>query len=55
MELAVAQGVTFDVCPISNVKLQVVPEMAQHPIRALLAAGLACTVVRMIRCHLAIR
>lgn len=44
VELAVAQGVTFDVCPISNVKLQVVPEMAQHPIRALLAAGLACTV-----------
>lgn len=42
--LAVEQGVSFDVCPISNVKLQVVPEMAQHPIRALGDAGIACTV-----------
>lgn len=42
--LALELGVTFDVCPISNVKLQVVSEMAQHPIRALTDAGLACTV-----------
>ena len=42
--LAVARGVTFDVCPISNVRLGVVPSMAAHPLRALLEAGVNCTV-----------
>jgi adenosine deaminase len=42
--LARARGVTFDVCPISNVRLNVVPSMAEHPIKSLLAAGVRCTV-----------
>jgi adenosine deaminase len=42
--LARARGVTFDVCPISNVRLGVVPSMAEHPIKKLLAAGVRCTV-----------
>jgi adenosine deaminase len=38
------RGVTFDTCPISNVKLRVVPSMAAHPLRALMQAGVRCTV-----------
>lgn len=42
----VADGVTLDVCPISNVKLQVkgVTSMAAHPIRQLFDAGVRVTV-----------
>lgn len=42
--LAREKGVVFDVCPISNVKLGVVPSMAEHPIRQLIEAGVRCTV-----------
>ena len=42
--LARETGTTFDVCPISNVKLQVVPSMAAHPLRRLMQAGVRCTV-----------
>jgi adenosine deaminase len=42
--LAVARGVTFDITPISNVRLQVVPNLSAHPLRALMAAGVNCTV-----------
>lgn len=42
--LAVARGVTFDVCPLSNVKLGVVASLAVHPLRALLPAGVRCTI-----------
>lgn len=42
--LAAESGVIFDVCPISNVKLQVAPSMAAHPLRDLIAAGVRCTV-----------
>lgn len=42
--LAKERGVTFDMCPISNVKLQVVPSLAVHPLRRLMAAGVRCTV-----------
>ncbi len=42
--LAVARGVTFDVCPLSNVKLGVVGSLAAHPLRALLHAGVRCTI-----------
>jgi adenine deaminase len=38
------RGIILDVCPISNVKLNVVPTMAAHPLRRLLAAGVLCTV-----------
>jgi adenosine deaminase len=44
VRLAAERGVTFDVCPISNVRLQVVPSMREHPIRRLLQAGVRCTV-----------
>ncbi|MEM8868456.1 MAG: adenosine deaminase [Verrucomicrobiota bacterium] len=38
--------VTLDVCPISNLKLQVegITEMAKHPIRQLFDAGVRCTI-----------
>ncbi len=38
------RGVALDVCPISNVKLAVVPEASAHPLRALLDMGIVCTV-----------
>jgi len=41
--LARDRGVTFDVCPISNVRLKVTPSMAEHPLRRLLDAGVHCT------------
>ncbi len=44
MALAAERGVTFDITPISNIKLQVFPKMAAHPLRALMAAGINCTV-----------
>jgi adenine deaminase len=44
VKLAVERGVTFDVCPISNVGLKVVPSMKDHPIRRLMHAGVRCTV-----------
>lgn len=44
VRLAAERGVTFDVCPISNVRLQVVRTMREHPIRRLLQAGVRCTV-----------
>lgn len=44
VRLAADRGVTFDVCPISNVGLQVVPSMKAHPIRRLMNAGIRCTV-----------
>lgn len=42
--LARDRQVTFDVCPISNVRLGVVPSMREHPLRRLLQAGVRCTV-----------
>lgn len=42
--LAAERGVTFDITPISNVRLQVVRDIAAHPLRAFLAAGVNCTV-----------
>lgn len=44
VRLAAERHVTFDICPISNVRLQVVPSMREHPIRRLLEAGIRCTV-----------
>lgn len=43
LDLAAEKGVTFDVCPISNVGLKVVPDMAAHPLRRLGEAGIRCT------------
>ncbi len=44
VKLAVERDVTFDVCPLSNVGLRVVPAMRDHPIRRLMEAGVRCTV-----------
>jgi adenosine deaminase len=41
---AAGRGVTFDLTPISNVRLGVVPSLAAHPLRAFMAAGINCTV-----------
>lgn len=44
LELAREQGVAFDMCPISNVKLGVVSSLREHPIRKFLERGIVCTV-----------
>jgi len=44
LRLAADCGVTFDVCPISNVGLKVVPDLAHHPLRTLTEAGVRCTI-----------
>lgn len=44
VRLAAERGATFDVCPISNVRLKVVPALREHPIRRLMEAGVRCTV-----------
>ena len=41
-ELA-ARGTPLTVCPLSNVRLNVVPSLAAHPLRAMLDAGLFVT------------
>lgn len=38
------EGMTLTVCPLSNLKLCVVPEMAGHPIERMLASGLRATI-----------
>jgi len=43
VELAIQSGATFDVCPISNVKLDVIYQLADHPIRKFFDRGLRCT------------
>ncbi|WP_219905644.1 adenosine deaminase [Glaciihabitans tibetensis] len=42
-ELA-ARGITLDVCPTSNVLLDVVDTIAEHPLPRLLAAGVRCSI-----------
>jgi adenosine deaminase len=37
-------AIALDVCPISNLKLRVVPSASEHPIKKLLDAGVVCTV-----------
>lgn len=46
VDLIRTKDVTLDVCPISNLKLQVqgIPTMADHPIRKLFDAGVRCTI-----------
>lgn len=44
LELLRSGDVTCDVCPISNVKLQVAPSMREHPIRRMFDAGVRCTI-----------
>ena len=40
----VSDGLTLTVCPLSNLKLCVVDDLSQHPLRRMLAAGLRATV-----------
>ena len=40
----VADGLTLTVCPLSNLKLCVVDDLARHPLRRMLQAGLKATV-----------
>lgn len=40
----VARGTTLTVCPMSNLKLRVVPDLESHPLDRMLAAGLKVTV-----------
>ena len=42
-ELA-TRGTCLDVCPSSNVVLHVVPDLEHHPLPALLAAGVSCSI-----------
>ena len=39
-----AERIPLTVCPLSNVRLQVVPSLAEHPLPTLLAAGVLVTV-----------
>jgi adenosine deaminase len=39
-----ARGTCLDVCPTSNIMLSVFPSLAEHPLPALLAAGVRCSV-----------
>jgi adenosine deaminase len=38
------EGICLDVCPTINVLLSVVPSLAEHPLRALLDAGVRCSI-----------
>lgn len=44
VEDEVADGVLYDVCPSSNVRLGIVPSLDQHPVRAMLESGVAVTI-----------
>jgi adenosine deaminase len=44
MKLLLDEGVTLDLCPISNYKLRVVDEQKDHPIRSFMEGGIRCTV-----------
>lgn len=44
VKLAADHGVTFDVCPLSNIGLKLFPSLKEHPLRRLLRAGVRCTV-----------
>jgi adenosine deaminase len=38
-----AEGICLDVCPTSNLMLSVVPTLAEHPLAALIEAGVPCS------------
>jgi len=43
VERLASDGVVLDVCPTSNLLLQVVPSLDEHPLAQLLDAGVRCT------------
>lgn len=44
LQLLIDQDITLDICPISNVKLDVVSTMKDHPIRHFHDSGIRCTI-----------
>lgn len=42
--LAIERDITFDLCPLSNVRMQVVPSLSAHPLRRFMEAGVRCTI-----------
>ncbi len=44
MAQAQAAGVHFEVCPTSNVHTGAWPDVTQHPVQAMLAVGLSCSI-----------
>jgi adenosine deaminase len=44
VERLVREKISLDICPISNLKLQVVPSLDQHPVRKLFDAGVTVTI-----------
>jgi len=44
MELLVDEGVTLDLCPLSNYKLRVVDQIEEHPIGDFMKRGIRCTI-----------
>jgi len=43
VELLIGRGIALDVCPTSNQRTRSVPTLAEHPLPAMLEAGLTCT------------
>jgi len=43
LSMIIEKDITFDVCPISNLKLNVIETMKNHPIRKLFNEGVRCT------------
>jgi adenosine deaminase len=39
-----SEGVPLDLCPTANWKCKAVPTLAQHPLKALVRAGVRCTI-----------
>ena len=44
VDLLIHRGIALDVCPTSNLRTRSVPSLAEHPLPAMLEAGLTCTV-----------
>ena len=44
MELLVDEGVTLDLCPLSNYKLRVVDQIEEHPVSDFMKRGIRCTI-----------
>jgi adenosine deaminase len=46
MKLLADKAITLDICPVSNVKLQVASSYEAHPLRKLVDGGVKCTINR---------